>query len=172
MKNAFVNSAGILTGWGYAASNGTDAVVQVADDFNLAPGAWQYANGGWVEYSAPGPTLSDAQTAQAAIVKVACAAAIAIGFSSSALGSACSYGGQTEDQANIATAAASANGGALWCENSAGAWSLTAHTQAQAEQVRTDLWAHIQAQQATYAKLLGEIAAATTVAAVEAVVWA
>lgn len=119
--------------------------------------------------SPPPPTVAQAQATQEVTVKNACATAIAAGFTSSALGSACSYGSQTADQANIATAAVA--GGTLWCANGTSAWSFAAHTAAQAQQVRADLWTHIQAQQATYAKLLGEISAATTVAAVEAVVW-
>lgn len=119
----------------------------------------------------PGPTLAQAQATQNSVIAAACATAITAGFTSSAVGTALGYGSQAVDQTNIATAAASTSGGALWAANSSGQWSLTPHTAAQAQQVRSDLWTHIQACQATYAKLLGEIAAATTVAAVEAVVW-
>ncbi|MDE2105063.1 MAG: hypothetical protein KGL39_47935 [Patescibacteria group bacterium] len=116
------------------------------------------------------PAIARAQASQSAAMNSACQTAIQAGFSSSALGSAYTYGCKATDQANINLTAIS--GGSLWCENSAGAWTLTSHTPAQAQQVQKDMAAHIQAQQANYAKALTDIAAATTVAGVEAVTWA
>lgn len=39
---------GVLTAWGYAASNGSDLARDEPDDFNLEPGKWQLAGGKWV----------------------------------------------------------------------------------------------------------------------------
>ncbi|MDE2101800.1 MAG: hypothetical protein KGL39_31430 [Patescibacteria group bacterium] len=119
--------------------------------------------------SPPPPTLAQAQTLQSALMKTAAQAATIAGFASSALGSAYTYGCQPTDQSNINTLAPI--GGNLWCENSSGVWALVAHTATEAAQVQKDMATHSQAQQATYVKALSDIAAATTVAAVEAVTW-
>lgn len=116
------------------------------------------------------PAIARAQASQSAAMNSACQTAIQAGFSSSALGSAYTYGCKPTDQANINLAAI--NGGALWCQNASGVWALTAHTAAQAQQVQKDMLAHIQAQQANYAKALTDIAAATSVSAIEAITWA
>lgn len=115
------------------------------------------------------PAIARAQASQSAAMNSACQTAIQAGFSSSALGSAYTYGCKPTDQANINLAAI--NGGALWCQNASGVWALTAHTAAQAQQVQKDMSAHIQAQQSTYAKALSDIAASASVTAVEAVTW-
>ncbi|HTJ89050.1 MAG TPA: hypothetical protein VL356_02570 [Acidocella sp.] len=115
------------------------------------------------------PALSAVQAVQSAAMRTACQAAITAGFTSSALGAVDNYPSDQTTQSNIALAAIS--GGALWCQPNNGEWALTAHTAVQAQQVQKDLAAHIQAQQATYAGLLADIAAATTVAAVQAIAW-
>ena len=115
------------------------------------------------------PAIARAQASQSATMNLDCQSAIQAGFSSSALGSAYTYGCKATDQANINLTAIS--GGSLWCENSAGAWTLTSHTPAQAQQVQKDMAAHIQAQQANYAKALSDIAASASVTAVQAVTW-
>lgn len=117
----------------------------------------------------PLPTLSEVQVAQNVILAAACRSAIEAGFASSALGAAHTYGCKATDQANINLAAVS--GGGLWCADSTGAWAFTSHTAAQAQQVQKDMAAHIQAEQAHYAQQLAAVAAATTVSAVQAVVW-
>lgn len=146
---------------GYAAtfveSDGTAGVAQ----------GWTYANG--VFSPPPAPTLAQAQAAQNALVSSACQVAIVGGFTSSALGTASAYPSDVNTQANIITAAP--YGGSIWCRGSGGAWAFQAHSAPQAQQVQKDMNAWIQAQQTTYAGLLGEIAAATTNAAVQAVVW-
>jgi len=126
-----------------------------------------------IPYTAPTPTpaqlLSAAQSAQGAIVNSACAAAIVAPFTSSALGSVNTYDCNPIDQENINLVAA--HGGSLWALPSGGNWTFTAHTMAQGVQVQTDMLAHIQAQQTIYAGLLTQINAATTVAAVQSIVW-
>lgn len=124
-------------------------------------------------YTVPAPTaaelLAQAQTKQSAILSTACAAAIQSGFTSAALGTAYGYGCNPADQANIALAAAA--GGSLWCDDATGVWAYKAHTATQAQQVQKDLAAHVQGAQSHYATLLAQINAATTVKAVEAIVW-
>lgn len=129
-------------------------------------------NGVWTftAPAAPAPTLAQAQAAQSAAMQMACQGKIVAGFTSSALGAANSYPSDQVTQTNV-TLAASVGGGSLWCQPSGGAWVLTAHTAAEAQQVQKDLTAHIQTQQTTYAGLLTQIAEATTVAAVPAVAW-
>ncbi|HTQ70639.1 MAG TPA: hypothetical protein VMH92_03995 [Acidocella sp.] len=126
-------------------------------------GAWSFA-------APAGPTLAQQQAAQNAAMSAACQAAILSGFTSSGLGSAYNYPCDAVTQTNII--AASDHGGSLWCQPQAGgAWAFQAHSEAQATQVYSDMTAHIQAQQTIYAGLLAQIAAATTVAAVQAIVW-
>jgi hypothetical protein len=127
------------------------------------PQAWKLVNGTLVQQ------LDYYRGVQAATMSLACQAAIESGFTSSALGSANSYGCKAADQANINLAAI--GGASLWCANSAGVWSFTAHSAAQAQQVQKDMQAHIQAEQSHYATQLAAINAATTVAAIQAVVW-
>ncbi len=112
--------------------------------------------------------LATVQSTKAQAIKAACQAAIAAGFSSSALGSAYSYPSDDNSQRNIAMAATA--GGALWCETG-GIWAMVIHTSAQAKQVQTDLFAMIQRNQSKYAQLVAEIDTATTSEAVEAVSW-
>ncbi len=147
------------------------ARLQWADISTLSPQpqhGWSSTLAGatWSFTPPPGPTLAAAQALQNAVARLACLRAITGGFSSSATGQALTYPSDSASQSNIMLAAA--EGGALWCANGS-AWSRVAHSAAQAAQVRTDLLAHIQAQQATYAAALAAIAAATTVAAVQAI---
>ncbi|WP_223504421.1 hypothetical protein [Pseudomonas sp. GL-RE-29] len=48
--NAFIDSDGVLTSWGYASSNNDDALVVVPDDFVRTPGSVKTSDGGqtWV----------------------------------------------------------------------------------------------------------------------------
>lgn len=117
----------------------------------------------------PGPTLARARSTQTVTIKAACAVAIAASFTSSALGAARTYGAQPTDQANIA--AATAGGGSLWCADGTGTWALVVHTEAQAQQVRSDLWAHVQTCQTKYADLLNKISTAGTVSGVQKIAW-
>ena len=132
------------------------------------PAKWRVVNGALVAYTPPAPTLAEAQTAQAKIIKADCAAAILEGFTSSALGSAHTYPSDQVTQVNVAMAVAA--GGNLWCETG-GAWAFISHTAAQAGQVQKDMFAMIQGAQTKYSTLLSQIDSATSVSAVNAVVW-
>lgn len=116
-------------------------------------------------------TLAEAQATQTATLRAACAAAITSGFSSSALGAAHAYPSAETDQRNLFSAAASTVASSLWCKDASGAWSFVTHTQAQAQAVLADFNVMRNAAQMKLAPLLAEVSAATTVAAVQAVVW-
>jgi len=169
----FADSTGKITGVGQT-PDGTLPLNAVECTATEAAGFQQYA----VDLSAavpaiiPAPAaqlLAQSQDAQITALRAACQAQIVAGFSSAALGSSATYGSDTITQSNITRAAASAMGGSLWVADSSGAWTLAAHTQAQAIQARADMWAHIQTAQARYAMLLAQVRAATTVAQAQAV---
>src|SRR5271163_2202594 len=126
-----------------------------------------------IPFTIPTPTpaqlLAAEQVSQSSIVKTSCANAITTTFTSSALGSGFNYDCAPLDQVNISYV--SVHGGSLWCQVGANPWTFTTHTTIQGLQVQSDMTAHIQAQQAIYAGLLTQINAATTVAAVQAIVW-
>ncbi len=117
-----------------------------------------------------GPTLAQAQALQMGILRTACQSAITGGFSSSALGSAYTYGSGVTDQTNLNTVAGSPSGGSLWCETG-GVWTMKVHTQAQSQAVLSDFVAWLNACQSQLATLTAEVNAATTVAAVQAITW-
>ena len=140
--------------------------------------AYALSNGAIV--SAPATQLlAQAQAAQIAIITQACAGAITGGFSSSALGSAHTYPSGLTDQANLAANVVSSLLPGLpstWttpqiCSDANGVWAYVAHTAAQIQQVGSDGKAAILASLAKKASLQAEIEAATTVAAVQAIVW-
>lgn len=121
-------------------------------------------------------TLAEAQAQQTAKVSAACAGALVAGFTSSALGSARTYGSNDKDQRNLLNAAMAAQGQPstwstqLWCANS-GVWSLADHTVAEVQQVNADWLAFRLSQQQKCASLTAKISAATTVTAVLAIGW-
>lgn len=137
--------------------------------YDVPNAEWLSLVNGAIVVATVDPAIAKAQAAQSALMASACQNAIEAGFSSSALGSAYTYGCKATDQMNVNLAAV--GGGNLWCESSSGAWAFSAHTVTEAQQVQKDMAAHIQEQQATYAKALSDIAAATTVSGVEAVTW-
>lgn len=175
-KQAAYNSTGDITAYydatfspppdGVLTINITDAEYQKC---MTTPG-YTVANGVLVAPATPtaAETLATAQSKQAAAINVACQAAIAAGFTSSTLGSAYTYPSDDKSQLNIAMAVP--NGGSLWCATGS-TWAMVSHTAAQAAQVQKDLFAMIQDAQTKYADLLTQIKAATTVAAVQAIVW-
>lgn len=155
----------------------SDADFQTA--INLATGAtYSFDTTGKLTTTSPSAAqqLAAAQAAQTAKVSNACAAALCAGFSSSALGSARTYPSQDPDQRNLLNAALAAQGqpstwtASLWCANS-GTWSLASHTVAQVQQVNADWLAFRQAQQQKCVTLIGQINAATSVSAVQAINW-
>jgi hypothetical protein len=123
-------------------------------------------------------SLRGVKTAQRSLLSTACHDEIVNGFPSSALGAPHLYGGSSSDQQNLADAMnASLVPGLLntwttllWC-SLAGAWSLTAHTAPQVQQVHTDWIAFRLLRQQKLIGLAGQVTAATTAAAVIALTW-
>ena len=114
--------------------------------------------------------VAQAQAAQIALLRAACHSAITGGFTSSALGSAYNYPSDPTSQSNLDTVAGSPSGGSLWCE-SGGVWAMKPHTQSQAQAVLASFVAWLNACQTQLATLTGEVNAATTVSAVQAIAW-
>lgn len=133
----------------------------------------KWVSGAWVQ------DLASAQQAQLAIVGAACAAAITGGFQSSALGKAYTYPSTQNDQANLnANVVSSLLPGlpANWttlqiCGDANGKWGYMPHTAAQIQQVGNNGKAAILGFLTKNAGLQAQIAAATTVAAVQAINW-
>ena len=128
----------------------------------------------------PAPlTLQRAQTIQKALVNASCVSAMTGGFTSSALGSAYTYPFTLTDQHNLSGSVVASllpnlpSGWttSFWCMDSAGAWSFAPHTAAQIQQVGMDGKAWIAAQQEKLASLNAQIEVATTVSAVQSVLW-
>lgn len=134
---------------------------------------WKAANGVLVE------NLSAVQTAQVAVLRAACGAEIVAGFASQALGVSHTYPSQATDQTNLigaVTASQSPSAGPgwacnFWCEDGGGTWAFVSHTAAQIQQVLADGVTAREALSSKLATLTAEVMAATTAAAVRAVVW-
>ncbi|KVE40086.1 DUF4376 domain-containing protein [Burkholderia sp. BDU5] len=122
----------------------------------------------------PPPTaaqqLATAQAAQIATLTQACANAITSGFSSNALGLANSYPSTLTDQANQNAAAQCSTGGLLWCATG-GTWSFKSHTRAQAQAVVASFVAWLNKCQQQLVTLTDKVNEATSVDAVESIVW-
>lgn len=116
----------------------------------------------------PVPNLDIVRKGVIGKLSKSCEQAILAGFQSSALGQLYSYPTDSNTQTNISYAAT--HGGNLWCAL-AGNWEFVLHTQAQAAQVVSDMWAFIQSQQFKLANLTSQVNAATTVAAIQAIEW-
>lgn len=138
--------------------------------YDVPSADWLSIASGAIVVATVDPAIAQAQVSQSALMQTECKSAIVAGFASSALGSAYTYGCKPTDQSNINTLASI--GGNIWCQNSSGVWTIVSHTASEVQQVQKDMAAHIQAQQAIYEKALTDIAAATTVAEVEAITWA
>lgn len=121
-------------------------------------------------FSAPGPTLAQAQTAQTALLRSSCQTDITGGFMSSALGDIYNYPSGSTDQINLHTIAGNLHGGNLWCE-AGGIWSFKYHTQSQAQMVLSDFSSWLNTCQSKLLSLTEQVNNATTVEAVKAIVF-
>jgi len=130
----------------------------------------------------PSSTLEGAKTAQIAALSTACQVAIYAGFTSSALGAAHSYPFQDKDQTNLAASVLESTlpGNApdwttpFWCADPSttpATWAMLPHSAAQIQQVGRDAMAAKLAAIQRNVTLAGQVLAATTVAAVQAITW-
>lgn len=127
----------------------------------------------------PASTLAGAKAAKIAELSDACKAQIVAGFTSSALGAAYSYPAKDTDQQNLASSVIDSllsNGAAgwvtpFWCSDVSGDWEFRMHTAAQIQKVGQDAKAAVLTAMAKNQALVGQVAAASTVAAVNAITW-
>lgn len=127
----------------------------------------------------PWMSLAEAQTLKMAELEAACAAEIASGFSSAALGKRYQYPAKATDQSNLqASVLASLLPGLakdwttpFWCQDAAGAWAYRPHTAAQIQRVGTDGKNAINACIAHKIQLEEQLAKAETLAELEAITW-
>lgn len=140
-----------------------------------------YVNGELVVnvFVAPTISLAQAQANQVTLINDACQALIVGGHNSSALGAVYTYPSSLTDQANLNANVVSsllpdlASGWTTQqiCLSSAGVWAYLPHTAAQIQQVGSDVKSAIVALLVKGANYKAQIAACTTVDAVQAVVW-
>jgi len=119
----------------------------------------------------PASTLPGAQSVQNALLSSSCAAAIVSGFQSSALGEPHTYPSTQNDQTNLIGSVAAGVPVTFWCEDSTGAWSYAQHTADQIKQVLIDAATARMAYSQKLAGYVAQVAAATTVEDVQAIVW-
>jgi hypothetical protein len=115
--------------------------------------------------------LAQAQATQIYAVSAGCASAIIGGFQSSALGAVYTYPSGQTDQANLVGLVAGGIGGKFWCADASGNWGYVAHTAPQILKVLQDGIAAKEALVVQNSVLAAQISAATTITAVQAIVW-
>jgi hypothetical protein len=121
--------------------------------------------------------VQQARVVQLALIAAASQSAQTAGFVSSALGNPYTYPSGIADQANLTAVIVGSllpGSGAthlFWCKSAAGVENFVAHTAAQIQQVGLDGLAAIMAWKSKQLTLSAEIQAATTIAAVQAIVW-
>lgn len=138
-----------------------------------------WRNGAWVIISALPQILIDAQTKQITSVTDSCGASILAGFQSSALGAPYNYPAKAIDQSNLIGCVTASHASGLastwtcnfWCKSASGIWALVPHTAAQIQQVLADGLAARETFCSKLLSLLQQIEKATTVAAVQAIIW-
>ena len=138
------------------------------------PAAYLYQSGGFANNPAwPAAQLAQAQQTQNAALQAGCNSAFNAGFASAASGSALTYGFKPSDQANLNELATMLSlGVATWPVS----WqtpdgTIVSLTQAQFTSLLTDAQKFKWAQINQLRSLQAQVQAATTVSAVQAVVW-
>lgn len=133
----------------------------------------------YAAYDPISDSLNEAKRLQIAALSTSCQAAIYAGFSSSALGADHTYPANDKAQTNLSGSVIDSmlpgNGPTwttpFWCADSTGAWAYVAHTVTQIQQVGRDGKAAILSALEKNQSLATQVAAATTVAAVQAIKW-
>lgn len=124
-------------------------------------------------------SLSKARLIKAASISANCEQFIVAGFNSSALGTIHTYPSNRDDQLNLSgTVQRSMMLGVLptdafafLCKDLANNWAYIGHTPTQIQQAGKDAYAHILNSRIKNAALQAQIAAATTQASLDAIVW-
>ena len=125
------------------------------------------------------PTLSESQSSQISAISMDCGNEITSGFTSSALGSTYTYPSKMTDQMNLIGAYGDSLNPSnpstwttkFWCADSTGAWALRVHTSSQIQQVFADGVARKLALIEQNDLLASQVMAATTVSAVQKIIW-
>lgn len=140
---------------------------------------WSDSQQQMVTIPAPVKTLSEVKAEKSEEITQATESHIVSGFDSSALGAAHHYPAKRTDQLNLSgtiqrallPTALPTDVYPFWCKDASDVWAFRAHTAAQIEQVGKDAYQAILDARVHNATLQAQIEAATTVAAVEAIVW-
>lgn len=141
----------------------------------LSPG-YTVEDGGLLPPPEPTPAqqITAARQIQIGTLRQNCLNAITGGFPSSALGTPYTYPSTPTDIQNLndaTTAALSGTASSLWCEDANGNWAFVAHTTAQIIQAHKDWVSFRVSKQQELVSLVQEVRAATTVSAVDRIVW-
>lgn len=147
-------------------------------EFGVQPSdhhVWDWATHAW---ALKDTALDDAKSQQSTLLDEACRDAILTGFASAALGTIHHYPAKAQDQANlVASVTDSLIPGlatdwttAFWCE-CAGIWNYEPHTAAQIQQAGRDGKAAILAALGKNEYLQRQIQAATSIEAVQVIIW-
>ena len=120
-------------------------------------------------------TLDELKASKTSEINSACEKAITSGFTSSALGTSCSYQSEQTDQLNLIGIVTAGQDDYFKCgvtdANGNVTWSYELHTIVQLQQVLTDGKAHKQGLLQKANTLKAQVTGATTVKDVEAIVW-
>lgn len=165
------------SGWIEFDNAPNQAIAKLPDWANAALNVFQNIQNPPVPVLTAAQALVKAQQTQLSAIGSACAAAITGGFQSSALGKAYTYPSTQTDQSNLNANVVSSllpNLPSNWttlqlCMDSKGNWAYLPHTATQIQQVGSDGKAAILACLTRNATLQAQVAAATSVAAVQAI---
>lgn len=124
----------------------------------------------------PAEALSKAQSLQIANLRNAEQTTLTRGFTSNALGTPHMYPSSAVELQALSQAVTEAMAEQstvnVWCQDSSGNWGYVPHTAAQVVQVQQDWQTFRRSKQQELMQLVGQVKAAATVAAVQAVKWA
>jgi hypothetical protein len=124
-------------------------------------------------------SLDAAKASKAASLSATCQYVIYAGCASSALGAPHTYPTLDRDQNNLSASVLASLMPGLpstwttphWCMDSLGSWAYVPHTAAQIQQAGQDVKQHIVTQLTKNATLQAQVAAATTIAELDLIVW-
>ena len=179
---SFIDEAGFIAGkpraWVWYVTLPVSGTNLSAVETTLTTDASSPFSGGAIVTDAT-DTLEAVKSRKYASLSESCHAQIVGGFTSSALGAAYSYPAKPLDQSNLtgSVLASILPGNAatwttpFWCADSTGAWAFRTHSAAQIQQVGNDAKAALLTALNKNQTLGGQVSAATTIAAVNAVVW-
>jgi hypothetical protein len=128
---------------------------------------------------APPPSLAQVKVAQMSSLQAGYALQVAAGFTSTALGTSCTYSSTVDVQGHLTASVvvsllpnlSTSWVAPFWCTNGSGILALRDHTALQIQQVGKDAKSAVIAAQQKYASLRNAVATAVDVPTVQAIVW-